>query len=171
MWGYQLCCRQLRIRSRMRFLHQAQKISCTRRKLKKIWRGKMIVGYHWAQYVCVTWSTEWRRSCRSLSAKEPILIGLLCRKWPIKIGCSINFRHPMKTNAYSQNFKNGAITQSGISMVDWSHSPRFPPRLQICYFLYLNSSCFKLPRVNSLVAIPLIFKISPNIYCFCFKFI
>jgi len=34
-------------------------------------------------------------SCRSLSAKEPLIIGLFCEKWPTKIGHLTLLRHPV----------------------------------------------------------------------------
>jgi len=34
-------------------------------------------------------------SCRSLSAKEPLIIGLYCRKRLIKIGHPLGLRHPV----------------------------------------------------------------------------
>ena len=44
-------------------------------------------------------STGWRRcigclvSCTSLSAKEPLILGLFCGKWPIKIRHPVTLRH------------------------------------------------------------------------------
>jgi len=41
-------------------------------------------------HACTGWRRPWDAvTCRSLSAKEPIIIGLFCGKWPIKI------RYPM----------------------------------------------------------------------------
>jgi len=34
-------------------------------------------------------------SCRSFSAKEPLIIGLICRKWPLKIRHPTSLRHPV----------------------------------------------------------------------------
>ena len=34
-------------------------------------------------------------SCRSLSAKQPLIIGLFCRKRPIKIRQPVGLRHPV----------------------------------------------------------------------------
>jgi len=44
--------------------------------------------------------TGWSRpidalSCRSLSAKEPLIIGLFCGKWPIKVRHPMGLRHPV----------------------------------------------------------------------------
>jgi len=36
-------------------------------------------------------------SCRSFSAKEPLIIGLFCEKWPIKIRHSMGLRHPVSS--------------------------------------------------------------------------
>jgi len=33
-------------------------------------------------------------NCRSFFAKEPVIIGLFCGKWPIKIRHSVGLRHP-----------------------------------------------------------------------------
>jgi len=34
-------------------------------------------------------------SCRSFFAKEPLTIGLVCRKWPVKIRHPVGLRHPV----------------------------------------------------------------------------
>ena len=34
-------------------------------------------------------------SCRSFSAKEPLIIGLFCGKWPVKIRHPMGLRHPV----------------------------------------------------------------------------
>jgi len=34
-------------------------------------------------------------SCRSISTKEPLIIGHFCRKWPIKIRDPMSLRHPV----------------------------------------------------------------------------
>jgi len=37
-------------------------------------------------------------SCRSFSAKEPLIVGLFCVKWPMKIRHPMNLHHPKHTN-------------------------------------------------------------------------
>ena len=39
--------------------------------------------------------------CRSLSAKEPLVIGFFCRMWPIKIRHPMTLRHPVSALASS----------------------------------------------------------------------
>jgi len=39
-------------------------------------------------------------SCRSFSTKEPLIIGLFCRKWPIKIRHPMGLRHPVLSALY-----------------------------------------------------------------------
>jgi len=40
-------------------------------------------------------AAKMHRSCRSLSAKEPLIIGLFCGKWPVKIRHPTHLRHPV----------------------------------------------------------------------------
>jgi len=40
-------------------------------------------------------------SCRSFFAKEPLIIGLFCGKWPIKIRHSLGLRHPVMSSFIS----------------------------------------------------------------------
>jgi len=49
--------------------------------------------------------TGWRRpiGCFKLQAflaKEPLIIGLFCRKWPMKIRRPVTLRHPVHTHEY-----------------------------------------------------------------------
>ena len=51
-------------------------------------------------------NTGWRRpkgcliSCRSFFTKEPLIIGLFCGKWPIKIRHPMTLRHPVSRLKY-----------------------------------------------------------------------
>ena len=52
--------------------------------------------------------TGWRRlmeafSCRLFFAKEPLIIGLFCGKWPIKIRNPMGLRHPVPRRALSND--------------------------------------------------------------------
>ena len=56
---------------------------------------------HFIRYTHPFSSTEWQRpigyliSCTSFFAKEPLIIGLFCGKWPIKKRHPMGLRHPV----------------------------------------------------------------------------
>jgi len=74
-------------------------------------------------------------SCRSLSAKEPLRIGLFCGKWPVKIRHPMGLRHPVPHAWISANVHcvgHTCVTWL-IQYVTWmTHSTHVCVRSHVC---------------------------------------
>jgi len=77
-------------------------------RVKRFWHGPRTMIHelcvaNWAVSNEYASTTKWQRpmgclkllSCRSFSAKEPIIIRLVCGKWPVKIRHPMGLRHPV----------------------------------------------------------------------------
>jgi len=101
------------------------------------------VDYH--PCICV-WNSQDASSCRLFFAKEPLVIGLFCRKWPMKIVHPLTLRHPVShvylytSHIYlRRRLPNNDITQLSI---DWwvYHSCDLRKRYCHCICVYSYTS-------------------------------
>ena len=79
-------------------------------------------------------------SCRSFFAKEPLIIGLFCGKWPVMIRHPMTIRHPVVIWLRMLP-KNGAIQslfclQQWKDIDCWYQLPCVPQRLRVLAELY-----------------------------------
>jgi len=80
-------------------------VTCIKISLHKTYNHSYECSTRWVRrspatnsFTCVIQSGEDSQdalSCRSFFAKEPLIIGLFCRKWPLKIRHPMCLRHPV----------------------------------------------------------------------------
>jgi len=74
------------------------------------WRAHGLLPPRYCMYICIDvyiyiciylylYMSIYALSCRSCSSKTPLIIGLFCRKWPIKIRHPIGLHHPLRKEA------------------------------------------------------------------------
>jgi len=79
-------------------------------------------------------------SCRSFSAKEPLVIGLFGGKWPLKIRHPKGLRHPVPQTLTWRRFGKGYIwIQESIT---WCKISRIDIYIYIYMYLYTNLESF-----------------------------
>jgi len=59
-------------------------------------------------------------SCRSFFAKEPLIIGLFCGKWPVKIRHPMGLRHPVPRHVYIHVHRSSKCCQCSAVSVPWT---------------------------------------------------
>ena len=59
------------------------------------WVVYAYISYVWYAYISYRVAKTHALSCRSFFAKEPLIIGLICGKWPIKIRHPMGLGHPV----------------------------------------------------------------------------
>jgi len=83
-------------------------------------------------------------SCRSFFPKEPIIMGLFCGKWPLKIRDPMSFRHPVyvRNDSNVRLYINGRKFECRSLFIHVGLFSYFWISFHICASLYIYSDFF-----------------------------